>query len=156
MGKLTLFLDNIAEWTCKIFKWGLGLLMILIVLEVTLRYAFNAPTLWSLDIQTQVFGTCMLIGMAYTLLKKGHVTVDIVTVRLPTRTKSIVDAIGYCIWLFPMVLSQTYTWFLNMQKSWRVQEKSTSPWMPPVYQFKTLLFLLLLYFYYKPLVSLLK
>ena len=141
MSKFTLYLDKIAEWTCTIFKWGLAILMLLIVFEVTSRYVFHEPTIWGLDMQTQIFGVCMMIGMGYTLQKRGHVIVDILTVRLPTRNKAIVDAIGYLIWLFPMVLSMVYTWWGSMLRSWKFLEKSTSPWMPPVYQFKTLLFL---------------
>jgi len=141
MGKLTLFLDSIAEWTCKIIKWGLAILMLLIVFEVVSRYAFNSPTIWGQDVQTQVFGICTLSGMAYTLLKKGHVTVDIFLVKMPLRRRMFFELFGYVVWLFPMVCSQVYSWYGQMNRSWKYLEKSTSPWMPPVYPFKTIIFL---------------
>lgn len=141
MGKFTLFADTIAEWTCTIFKWGLGILMLLIVFEVGSRYIFAKPTIWGTDIQTQVFGICTLIGMAYCLLKKGHVTVDILLVKMPLKRRLSFEIFGYIVWMFPMVGSQVYSWYGQMTRSWRYLERSTSPWMPIVYPFKTVLFI---------------
>ncbi len=141
MARFTWFLDQISEWTNKIFKWGLALLMLLIVYDVVTRYVFNSPTIWGMDVQVQVFAIGMMIGCNFTLLRRGHVMVDLFTVKWPLKRKMILEAIMYVIFFFPFMGAFVYTFYSFMMRSWAMMEKSTSPWMPPVYPFKTVLFI---------------
>lgn len=139
MGKLTKYLDKISLGINVGFRWLIGVLMLLIVLEVIMRYVFNAPTVWGFDVQAQLKAFVMTIGLGYTLLKRGHVVVDLLTVKMSLRRKKAVSVFGYVIFIFPVLLATTYSWWVWAGRSWGIMERSWSPWGPPVYPLKTLL-----------------
>jgi len=90
---------------------GTGLLGgILIVLnglfvsyEVIMRYLFNSPTTWVMEISIYVTMASTFLSLAYTLREKAHVKVDFITNYLSGRTLILLEiftsllAILYCL-----------------------------------------------------------
>ncbi|MFC1982903.1 TRAP transporter small permease subunit [Chloroflexota bacterium] len=70
-----------------------GVLLVIMVLalsfEVIMRYVFNMPTIWALDISVYLFIYIVYLGAAYTELQQGHVKVDLLILRLPDKTKNV-------------------------------------------------------------------
>jgi TRAP-type C4-dicarboxylate transport system permease small subunit len=70
-----------------------GVLLVLMVLslsfEVVMRYVFNMPTIWALDISVYIFIFIVYLGASYTELQQGHVKVDLLILRLPDKTKNV-------------------------------------------------------------------
>lgn len=60
--------------------------------EVILRYFFNAPTSWSLEITEYFLAFCVYFGMAYSLQKGAHVSVPLIYSRFNKQTQGILDA----------------------------------------------------------------
>ena len=81
-----------------------------------------------------------MIGGAYTLLRKGHIRIDIVYGILSERAKLIYDLIVYLVvFLFPMVL---FTWggVKFAAEAWMSDERlSTTNWFFPAGPSKTLI-----------------
>ena len=60
-------IDGISTWVGKAFAWLMVVLMIVVVVEVFKRYILNAPTAWIFDAENMLYGTCFMLGGAYTL-----------------------------------------------------------------------------------------
>ena len=148
MGKATLYIDNLSLKVRDYFKWFVAVLMVLIVIEVFMRRFLNAPTIWSGEMQCQVFAIVSVIGAGYGSLSKTHITVDILINRMSLKGKMIMELISYIVFIWPLLLASIYAWGLMAIDSWRILEKSLySPWQPPVYPLKTLLLIGFLLFF---------
>ncbi|SRR4030042_6721273 len=89
-----------------------GALFFLIVMgvttyEVVMRYIFNSPTTWSLEMSVifTLWGT--FLGVAYTLQQGGHTSVDLVINRLSSRKRK---TIRICTYLFMLLFCIFLTW----------------------------------------------
>ena len=84
-----------------------GILVVLnglfITYEVLMRYVFNSPTIWVMEISIYVVIVATYISLAYVLVEKGHVKVDFITAHLSRRTTTLLEiftsffAILYCL-----------------------------------------------------------
>ena len=142
-------IDFICIWTGKLAAFLVLILIVVVVYEVTARYAFNAPTIWAFEIQRMVGGSLFILGFSWVLLQKAHVRVDLFYQRFSPRGQAILDATLYLLLVFPLwiwVMPQMIEW---VQTSWAIQEQSSdSAWRNIIYPFKTVapiaIFLLLL------------
>ena len=142
-------IDFICVWTGKLAAFLVLILIVAVVYEVTARYAFNAPTIWSFEIQRMVGGSMFVLGFAWVLIMKAHVRVDLLYQRLSPRGQAILDATLYLLLVFPLwiiVMPRMIEW---VQTSWAIHEQSSdSAWRNIIYPFKTVapiaIFLLLL------------
>ena len=68
-----------------------------------MRYLFNSPTVWVMEVSIYVVIVATFISFAYVLLEKGHVKVDFVTTHLSGRTAILLEiatslfSILYCV-----------------------------------------------------------
>ena len=67
--------------------WLILLMTIVRALNATSRKLLNARSSTFLEIQWYLFAAVFLLAAGYTLLSNGHVRVDIVDTRLPTRRR---------------------------------------------------------------------
>ena len=133
-------IDKISEWTGEVSAWLVIPLLIVVVHEVIMRHVFNAPTAWGYDTCWMLFSAQFLIGGAFTLLRKGHIRIDIVYGILSRRTKLIYDLIVYTVvFLFPLVLL-TWGGVKFAAEAWISDERlSTTNWFFPAGPSKTLI-----------------
>ena len=93
MKTLLKTIDATSEWSGKLVSLMFYAMMGVLVWEVVVRYAFNAPTIWAHGISVRIFAAYAVLAGAYVLLHKGHIAMDLVYSRFPLRTKAIVDLI---------------------------------------------------------------
>ncbi len=93
MKTLLKTIDATREWSGKLVSLMFYAMMGVLVWEVLVRYAFNAPTIWAHGISVRIFAAYAILAGAYVLLHKGHIAMDLVYSRFPLRTKAIVDLI---------------------------------------------------------------
>jgi TRAP-type C4-dicarboxylate transport system permease small subunit len=74
-------------------------LMVLFAYEVGARYLFGNPTGFANQAGAYMTVFIMALGAGFTLLKGGHVAVDVVTSRLSRRTAGPVTLVNECIGL---------------------------------------------------------
>lgn len=53
--------------------------------QVVLRYAFHSGLVWSLEATSYTFAWLIVVGMAYGVRTQAHISVDLLTRRLPPR-----------------------------------------------------------------------
>ena len=84
------------------------LLMLLTVYAVVMRYIFNAPILWALDIGRMGLVVLVFFGLAYCGLTGGHIAVDFLGVFAPPRVVQISDVIirSICVVLIGLMAWQ--------------------------------------------------
>jgi len=90
------FINRLEE---GILAFLLGLMTLLTFVQVVLRYVFNTGFVWSLEATTYAFAALVLIGMSYGVRTKAHITVDLLTRKMPKKIRLYVGllGIGICI-----------------------------------------------------------
>jgi len=58
------FADKLSAWFGKAFGWLIVLMTFGVSYEVLVRYIFNSPTPWSLDVSFIMYGTLFMMGGA--------------------------------------------------------------------------------------------
>jgi TRAP-type mannitol/chloroaromatic compound transport system permease small subunit len=66
-----------------------------------------------------------MILAAYTLLYRGHVAIDIITVRFSPKTQLILSVINYLVFFFPFILVLLYVGLDSAVDSWKFWEKTS-------------------------------
>jgi TRAP-type mannitol/chloroaromatic compound transport system permease small subunit len=125
-------IDTLNEWVGKIFSWLIIPLTVLITAEVVLRYIFNKPTIWTLDVNIQLLATLSVMGAGYVLLHNGHIRMDMIVLNISKRKRALLEITTGLLFLFVIGIivwkTSTSAW-----QSLRIRETSSSVFHPPVY-----------------------
>lgn len=133
-------IDRLSGWSGRIVSYLVYPLVGGVAYEVIARYAFNAPTEWAFDVTYMLYGTIFMLGAAYTLLNKGHIRTDMLYIKWPARKQGKIDAILYLVLFFPGMIFYFIAGLDYAARSWATNEKAaSSPWMPIIYPFKTVI-----------------
>ncbi|CUH39129.1 TRAP-type mannitol/chloroaromatic compound transport system, small permease component [Jannaschia seosinensis] len=134
------FADSLSAWFGKAFAWLIILMTFGTAYEVLVRYVFNAPTPWSLDVAFIMYGTLFMMGGAYTLSRGGHVRGDFLYRLWPPKVQAGVDLVLYFVFFFPGVLALVFAGFKYASRSFGYAEVSVnSPAGIPIFQFKAVI-----------------
>ncbi len=120
-------IDTLNEWVGRGVAWATLLVVIVVFTDVIMRYVFNISYVFIQELEWHLFAFIFLIGAGYTLLKDGHVRVDIFYQQLSPKAQAWVNFIGVLLFLFPgcyMVISTSVNFVYN---SWAVMEGSPDP-----------------------------
>lgn len=128
--------DIVSEWSGKLVSVLIFFMIGILLLEVTLRYVFVAPTIWAHELTLHLFGAYSVLAGAYVLLHHQHVKVDVVYSRFSPRGRAIIDSVTYLLFfLFIGIL----LWY-GTEIAWRAveirQTVSPSPWASPLWPLK--------------------
>ena len=134
------FADSLSAAFGKAFGWLIVLMTLGVSYEVVVRYVFNAPTPWSLDVSFIMYGSLFMMGGAYTLSRNGHVRGDFLYRLWRPRVQAGVDLVLYFFFFFPGVLALVFAGWKYASRSWGYGEVSVnSPAGVPIYQFKSVI-----------------
>jgi TRAP-type mannitol/chloroaromatic compound transport system permease small subunit len=136
--KFISLVDAASEKTGKAVSLLIILIMVITMIEVVARYAFNSPTMWAWPINRQLFGVFILFGGAYTLLYGGHIRVEVLYNRFSPKMKSIARLIALaCFLVFIGVL--VWQGALMAGISLMSGERASGTFNIPLYPFKILI-----------------
>jgi len=107
MSKIVRVIGSINTFFGTVVGWVSLLMMAAIVYEVVARYVFNAPTIWSMEINQYLFCMISMLAGGYCLLKDGHVRVDIIYPRFSPKVKAWVEIITF---LLPVAFCSLLIW----------------------------------------------
>ena len=108
----------------KFAAWLTTILVIMIVLDVVLRYLFNVSHVWVTELEWHLFALIFLLGAAYTLRDDAHVRVDLFYANFAERKKAFVNIFGVLIFLIPWCLVVIRASFKYASNSFRIGETS--------------------------------
>lgn len=75
----------------------LAVMMFLTGADVFLRYLFNRPITGSYELTEFMMLLVVFFGLAYTQVKRGHVSVDLVVRRLSERAQAVTNSIAFLV-----------------------------------------------------------
>jgi len=133
-------IDGISIWSGKLCAWLIVPMIGGLVYEVFARYGFDAPTMWAYDMTFMLYGSHFMLGAAFTLSKGAHIRTDFLYRLWSERVQAIVDLTIYLVFFFPGFFFFLWVSVEFAAKSWEQSELIiTSPWLPIVYPFKTVI-----------------
>ena len=109
MRVIVRIIESISEWMGNAVRWACVALVLVLVYEVMMRYAFTAPTIWAHQTSCMLGSTFAAVGWAYVHRHRGHVRIDVFYARLSPRGKAVVDVLCAFFLLFPLLLVLIYT-----------------------------------------------
>jgi len=94
------WLNTIGRWA----SWIWLLLLVIIVLNVVLRYAFGEGRIEFEEIQWHLYATGFLLGLSYAFAADAHIRVDVLHERFSPRIQAWIELYGILLLLLPFVL----------------------------------------------------
>ncbi|WDP90574.1 MAG: TRAP transporter small permease subunit [Desulfobacter sp.] len=131
-------------------------LLIVVVYEVFMRYAFNSPTTWGFEATTFLYGLHYMFGLAYTDVYDGHVKVDIFTTLAPERVQSFLRILTNLVFFMPVIGCMTIWSIKFAYVSTMGAEVNSTSWAPPIWPLKILMALCFAFLLIQGIANLLK
>ncbi|MEO7241868.1 MAG: TRAP transporter small permease subunit [Variovorax sp.] len=106
-------IENVAMGVVSL---ALFAIMVVTVVDVVRRYAFNAPLTWAYDVSGQyLMVAAFFLALSYTLRVDGHMKVDLLLVRVtsPLARDALVavgDVLALVFFIALLVVSTQSTW----------------------------------------------
>jgi TRAP-type mannitol/chloroaromatic compound transport system permease small subunit len=99
-------IDKISEWIGKSFSWLFPIASIIVVYAVIMRYVFNSPPVWGLELSLWLLIATYFISGSYTTMLHAHIRLDALYMRWSPRVKAIIDVVltGPLLFIFSGVL----------------------------------------------------
>lgn len=135
MDKFTNAVSIINERLGEAFSYLIYPGIAILFFEVISRYVFNSPTIWAHGYSQRIFGTYFILIGAFTLLKGGHVRIDLLYNRFNKKVRTMLDILNYVFLLvWSLVLMRTgWDYFMY---SFRISEVDEMVLGHPVYPVK--------------------
>lgn len=124
---ISAWMDNVVTGVGNIVMWVNVILVIAIISQVGMRYAFGMSFPKLDELQWHLYALTTMIGVSYALSTDSHVRVDILRLNFSHRAKRVVEIMGIVVLLLPfcwLMIDQGIDYFND---SFRVNERSDSP-----------------------------
>ena len=93
-------IDSFSDWSGRLLSYFIYFIIAFLILEITLRYLFNAPTPWAHEMCKIIFGSASVLMGAYCLLHNQHIRIDIIYGKFSPRVRAAVDCFTLLIIIF--------------------------------------------------------
>lgn len=105
-------IDRTLSFIDRILKYIAGFLMLFLVFSISygvlMRYFFNDPVAWTVEVNEYLMVYVTFLTIAWTLQQNGHVTVEILINKMQHKVKKAVHILTY---LVTMVVFLIVFWF---------------------------------------------
>jgi len=108
---LSRLIDGINEFVGRWVAWLVLAAVLISAANAIVRKAFNISSNAYLEIQWYLFAAVFLLAAGYTMLRQGHVRIDVISGRFSKRTQIWIDIVGLVFFVMPLV-------FTVIQLSW--------------------------------------
>jgi len=122
----TRVIDRSITLVSEVFNWIWVVLLLVIIGNVVLRYAFSRGMIELEELQWHLYAIGWLIGLSSTFIIDGHVRVDILHDRLSYRNKLWLEMSGLLVLFLPFVFFAMIYAIPFVDLSWSTNERSTS------------------------------
>ncbi len=72
-------------------------LVVVVCIDLALRYFFNAPLLWGTEVTEILLLYITFLGMAWVFREDGHVVIDVFTSKAAGRKKTALTGVSYLL-----------------------------------------------------------
>jgi TRAP-type mannitol/chloroaromatic compound transport system permease small subunit len=84
-------IDRLNDWQGRLFSWLIVLVTLQVCYELTLRYVFNSPTYWGLELSIYLCGITYVMAGAYAERHGAHIRMDILYLSLSPKRRALLD-----------------------------------------------------------------
>ncbi len=95
--------DAIIERIGTLASWLWAVLLVVIVANVVMRYAFSLGRIEFEELQWHLYSAGFLIAMSFAVNTDSHIRVDVVRARLSERVRAWIELYGLMLLLLPFV-----------------------------------------------------
>ena len=120
-------IERVIQKVGSFCSWLSFALVILITLDVFLRYIFNFSSASLYELEWHFFAIIFLLGSSITLQNDQHVRVDVFYNKLSNKKKKIVNLTGNIFFLLPFSIVIFYTSLPFVEDSLKILESSPDP-----------------------------
>ena len=107
--------------------WANGLLVVVIIVQVVLRYGFGQGQVFLEELQWHLYALAVMFGVSYAQATNSHIRVDVVAMRLSTKATRLWEVFGIVVFVLPFVFVVFYHSLDFVAESWRLNERSDAP-----------------------------
>jgi len=128
--KFIAVIDTINEWAGRVISCFILPCVIIILVDVVLRYGFARTTVWAHETSTFLFGIIGVAAGGYVFLHGGHIAIDVLSSRLSTRRRAILEmviSVFFFFFVFLVFWKGTDALILAIKQGQHTQ----SQWGPP-------------------------
>jgi len=125
--KISGLIDSFSDMTGKAVSWLTLFMVILVTVDVILRYLFRVSFVAVQELEWHMFALIFLLGGGYTLRHNAHVRVDVIYQRLGRKARAWINIIGSLIFLFPGCYLMIRTSIPFVESSVSLHEMSSDP-----------------------------
>ncbi|ENM5743615.1 TRAP transporter small permease subunit [Vibrio metoecus] len=126
-----IYIERMFNRLSDLLGWISSILFILLVVnvvyDVIMRYAFNDVSIAFQELEWHLFAAVFLLGIPYAIKAGGHVRVDIFYERLSLRAQAVIDILGTLFFLLPFCLLVAYFGIDFAKESYELGETSGDP-----------------------------
>lgn len=132
--------DGINDLIGNSARWLTVGMVVVQFAVVVLRYIYGTSYIWVQELVIYLHAAVFMLGAGYTLMRDGHVRVDVFYSEMDRRRKALVDFTGTLLLLIPSCcVLLFYTWSF-VRKSWAILEGPMSiGGIPAVFLLKSLI-----------------
>jgi TRAP-type mannitol/chloroaromatic compound transport system permease small subunit len=95
--------DPWLVWLGQLISWLWVVLLVIIVANVVIRYAFALGRIEFEEIQWHLYSAGFLLGLSYAYQADAHIRVDVLHERLSPRRKAWIELYGILLFLLPFI-----------------------------------------------------
>ena len=125
--KLSTNISNINEKIGNVISWISALLVLLIGIDVVMRYLFSDTKAWMTELEWHLFALIFLLGAGFAFKHDKHVRVDLFYANYSPKDKALTNLLGNLILLIPWCIFIIYFSFGYAQTSFLENETSPDP-----------------------------
>jgi TRAP-type mannitol/chloroaromatic compound transport system permease small subunit len=127
LSKIVHLIDALNSWVGRFVAWTTGLVVCVVFVDVVMRYAFKTSYVFTQELEWHLFAFIFLMGAGYTLLKDGHVRVDIFYQRMSPKAQAWINLLGVLLFLIPGCYLIIATSLKFVANAFSVMEGSPDP-----------------------------
>jgi TRAP-type mannitol/chloroaromatic compound transport system permease small subunit len=120
-------LEGIVDFFGRLFAWIWVPLILLVVGNVLMRYAFGTNFIALEELQWHLYAMGFMIALSYCYLHDGHVRVDVFAEHFQPKTRAAIEVFFTLLFFLPFCyFILQYAWPF-VERSYRINEISAAP-----------------------------
>lgn len=120
-------LDAFIDWSGRLTSWLVLALVLLIAVQVGLRYTVNLGAVWAQELEWHLLAVISLWGLAYTQKHDAHVRVDILYQSFRERTRQWIELFSAAFVMAPLAFYFAWLSLRFVMQSYGTGEISADP-----------------------------
>lgn len=120
-------IDRFIVAVASVINWIWVILILLIVVNVALRYVFGTNFVAMEEAQWHLYAIGFMLGIGFTLQQDGHVRVDVLAEHLPRRRRAWIELFGLTLIVLPLCLILMVQAWPFVTRAYQLGEVSAAP-----------------------------